>query len=67
LKELFETRISERSITLQDESTLKILNEYLGISVNDVVVMLVNGAAMNQCTILKEGDQVDIFTPLSGG
>jgi sulfur carrier protein ThiS len=67
LKELFESRVPEGSITLQDGSTLKILNEYLGISVNDRVVMLVNGAAMNQCTILQEGDQVDIFTPLSGG
>jgi sulfur carrier protein ThiS len=67
MRELFENRIPEGWISLTDESTLGILVEYLGISVNEVVVILVNGAAVNRSTMLKEGDQVDIFTPLSGG
>ena len=67
LKELFDTRFPEGSITLNYESTLETLREKIGISVDDVVIMLVNGAAVNRNTRLKEGDKIDVFTPLTGG
>ncbi len=67
LRELLDTRGSSGSMSLPDGSTLETLNEYLGISVKDVVVTLVNGVAVSGATVLREGDRVDIFPPLSGG
>ena len=64
LKELLDT---QGSMSLPDGSTLETLNDILGLSFNDVVVTLVNGVAVSGGTSLREGDRVDIFTPLSGG
>ena len=67
LRELLDTRGSKGLMSLPDGSTLETLNENLGISIKDVVVMLVNGVAVSGGTILQEGDRVDVFPPLSGG
>ncbi len=67
LRELLDARGSEVLMSLPDGSTLEKLNEDLGISIKDVVVMLVNGVAVSGGTILQEGDRVDVFPPLSGG
>ena len=64
LKELLDT---QGSMSLPDGSTLETLNDILGLSFKDIVVMLVNGVAVSGGTSLREGDRVDIFTPLSGG
>lgn len=67
LKTLLETGGSEVLISLPNGSTLEALNKNLGICIKDVVVILVNRVAVNKSYVLKEGDQVDIFPPLSGG
>lgn len=67
LRELLDTGGSKGLMSLPDGSTLETLNENLGISIKDVVVMLVNGVAVSGDTILQEGDRVDVFPPLSGG
>jgi molybdopterin converting factor small subunit len=67
LRELIDFGDSEGLISLPYGSTLETLNENLDISMEEVVVMLVNGVAVSEEAVLQEGDRVDIFPPLSGG
>jgi molybdopterin converting factor small subunit len=67
LRDLLDGQGSGDLMSLPEGSTLEALNESLGISLDDVVVMLVNGVAVNGSSILHEGERVDIFPPLAGG
>jgi molybdopterin converting factor small subunit len=67
LRERLDAASSGEPVSLPEGSTLETLNESLGIPTEDVVVTLVNGVAVSQGTVLREGDRVDVFPPLAGG
>jgi len=67
LKERLDAAGPKGTLSLPEGSTLEALNESLGIPNEDVVVTLVNGVAVSQGTVLRDGDRVDVFPPLAGG
>jgi len=69
LKELIRGEEADRPlvIELRGETTLEQLLVSLGISVEEVVVTLVNGYAERLDYSLNDGDVVDVFPPPIGG
>ena len=67
LRERIDASCPEAPLSLPEGSTVEALNKSLGIPGEDVVVTLVNGVAMSQGTVLRDGDRVDVFPPLAGG
>lgn len=67
LRERLDAACPEAPLILPEGSTLETLNESLGIPGEEVVVTLVNGVAVSQGTVLRDGDRVDVFPPLAGG
>jgi molybdopterin converting factor small subunit len=67
LRERLDAVAPDGTLSLPEGSTLETLNGSLGIPIEDVVVTLVNGVAVSQGTVLRDGDRVDVFPPLAGG
>lgn len=56
-----------RALELGEGATIRQLCDLMGISVEEVVVSLVDGLARPLDHTLEDGDRVDIFPPLAGG
>ncbi len=54
-------------VTLEKGSTIEDLIQTLGLPANEARVILVGGISKKLTDPVKDGDQVNIFTPLGGG
>lgn len=54
-------------VTLEEGSTIEDLIEALKLPANEARVILVGGISKKLSDPVKDGDQVNIFTPLGGG
>lgn len=54
-------------LQIQDGLTVDKLAEELGIELDDIAILLVNGIRSDNEVILKEGDIVSLFPPVGGG
>ncbi len=54
-------------VTLEEGSTIEDLIQALGLPATEARVILVGGISKKLSDRVKDGDQVNIFTPLGGG
>jgi len=54
-------------VTLEEGSTMEDLIQALRLPANEARVVLVGGISKKLSDPVKDGDQVNIFTPLGGG
>lgn len=64
---LREGRGKETYVRLEDEKTPREIIDRLGIPVEDVAILLINGRDGLLETVLTETDVVSIFPPVGGG
>ncbi|MCF8067378.1 MAG: MoaD/ThiS family protein [Desulfobacterales bacterium] len=53
--------------SVDDETTVQILLEKLGVPLDEAKLVFVNGIKSGLNSILKDGDRVGIFPPVGGG
>lgn len=64
---LREGRFKQQKISLDNGILMKNLLQQLGISPDEVSVLLVNGRDVSFDQKLKDGDVISIFPPIGGG
>jgi molybdopterin converting factor small subunit len=52
---------------VEDGSTIENLIRTLNLPANEARVILISGISKKPTDVVKDGDQVNIFTPLGGG
>lgn len=69
LRRFFPDYDAEKGIDVKAEegSTIEKLIEVLRLPENEARVVFINGLSKKTTDIIKDGDQINIFTPLGGG
>lgn len=62
-----EKRLIETVVEIQEKSTPRDLIHFLGIPIEDVGIVVVNGKSSTYQQTLKEGDHVTLIPLLAGG
>jgi sulfur carrier protein len=57
----------KETLQIQDGFTVAKLAEELGIELDDIAILLVNGIRSDMDETLNEGDIVSLFPPVGGG
>ncbi len=52
--------------TNKDKTAEELIGD-LGISMDDIAILLINGVRSEPDTVLKEGDVISMFPPVGGG
>lgn len=63
-------RIDDRkkeTLELQEDTSVDSLLEQIGVALEDVAILLVNGIRTSPEYELKDGDVVSLFPPVGGG
>jgi len=69
LRRFFPDYDPERGIdiTIEEGSTIENLIQTLQLTQNEARVILINGISKMMTDVIKDGDQISIFTPMGGG
>lgn len=59
--------VKKEVVSTNEDTTAEELIRNLGISMDDVAILLVNGVRSEPLTVLKDGDVISLFPPVGGG
>ncbi len=57
----------KETLEVQEDTSVKTLLDQIGVSLEDVAILLVNGIRTPPENKLKDGDTVSLFPPVGGG
>lgn len=57
----------KETLEVQEDTSVKTLLDQIGVSLEDVAILLVNGIRTPPETKLKDGDTISLFPPVGGG
>ena len=64
---LRDNREKEQYIDVEEATTAKDIIEKIGVPIDDVAIIMINGRRVEMDSILEENDTLAIFPPVGGG